>query len=170
MKKLFLLFFTVIFLSSCATLEKALVNETRWEIENEIGGEVECSVVAQRYEASNASEGEIIKSSSYTSTSLYLYNLNGESYWKITRENDEVAETTFMPKRIHFKIEFSEKNIMPNGKTAIHYKGRDVNTGIKYHLMVIPWNSFRGKFYFLGQIDGEKQVIYSMENYNISCY
>ena len=169
LKKLTPLFLIVIFLSSCATLERALTSEDAWEIENEIGGDIECSVTAQKYEVSNAAAGEIIKNSRYTSTTMYLYNLNGESYWKITRENDEVAETTFMPKRIHFKVEFEEERIMPSGKIATHYKGRDINTDVKYHIMVVYWNSYKGKFYFLGQIEGEKQVIYSMENYNVRC-
>jgi len=170
MKKLLgILFVTMILLfSSCASIDKALLNPVEYEIQYEIQGTVKCSVYADHYEVSNSKAGEIIKKQAPTGTSLYLYEKDGETYWKILRESDETAETIFMPKRIEFKVEFSEKKISSNGYETIHYKGRDINTGVKYHLMELPWKTFRGKYYFLGIIDGDKQVVYSMENYNIS--
>jgi hypothetical protein len=145
-------------LSSCATLDKALLNPLRYEIEYEIGGKVECSVLTNHYEVKVGKN--ITKAQAYTFTSLYLYTIGEDYYWKILRDNNETAES-FFPKNIHFKVTKMESKELPEGGKMIFYMGADMVTGDVYTLMESPWSKGYGRFFVLG--NKERQIIYSTE-------
>lgn len=160
MKKVVLFLLVTLLLSSCA-ITGDLFTPFSELIERE-GGDVEMGMIFKSYEV--MVDGDIVKKQDDCYTAAYLYEKNDDYYWRFYRGSVETRKT-FFPEIIDFKI---DKYYKYDDDMKRKYVGKDVDTGVEYTLLTLPWERRDGKFFILS--NKGKAIVYSISIFKITTY